>query len=120
RIRSLQENSRAGGFVVLRQVLEGLQAAVNRGLVLQEGFSPERLLEVFSRLQFQSASNIQESTTEEQRILSEIEKLHKSIIEKFDRQLELLEDEARVQAQLQENSKLQGDIAKAQGEQLMK
>src|SRR5690606_27987561 len=83
-------------------------------------FSPEKLLEVFSRLQFQSASDIQESTTEEQKILSEMEKLHKSIIEKFDRQMELLEDEGRVQSQLQENSKLQGDIAKAQSEQLMK
>jgi hypothetical protein len=113
RIRSLQGRG-AGGFAVLNKVLEGLEAAVKQGLVLNAGFSPEELVQVFSRLQLFSASEVNKTTEGEKTLISTMDTINNTLIQEFERQTSLLLQEAEIQAQLKENSGAQLVIAQAQ------
>ena len=119
RISSLQERG-VGGFALLNNVLEGLEAAVRQGLVLNSGFNPEELVQVFSRLQFQSAEDVKGTTTAEKTLIGSVDAVTTSIVAEFTKQAALIGEEKKIQEQIRLNGQLQNDIAQVQSATLNK
>lgn len=119
RIRKLQGGEQ-GGTAALNKVLDGLRAAVDLNVNVLKGLSPEETLSVFSRLLFQDSATIKDGVNKQNAMVNEIQNVNNSIVQGFERQVQLITEEMKLQGQVNKISDEQKKIIERQFESLEK